>query len=167
MLTQALQAERLADAEVDSQSAIRRYYEITGRLFPDTLDWTDPQSYGPRMEMLTRIQLKIRALNEKLVSLPPEPALEPSPPVATNLSVYKFAAGLTVRVEQTFHDYDGQEIRAGEILHLRDTSYFPYEGGFTLTFAEKVIRLASIDDGNQLIIQNDGNAWFEPLPDTA
>ena len=78
-----------------------------------------------------------------------------------DLTVYKFQAGMTIRVVQSFVDYDGQEIQEGEILHLLETSYFPYESGHTLTFAEKTIRLAGIIDDEQLIIQNDGNAWFQ------
>ena len=80
------------------------------------------------------------------------------------LSVYQFTPGVTVRVVQNFVDFDGQEIQAGEVLHLLDRSYFPYDGGHTLVFSEKTIRLASIVDDNQLIIENVGNAFFQPVP---
>ena len=81
-----------------------------------------------------------------------------------DLTVYKFRAGMTIRVMQTFVDYDGQKIREGEVLHLLDTSYFPYDSGHTLKFAEKTIRLAGIDDHQQVIIENRGNAWFQLVP---
>jgi len=55
--------------------------------------------------------------------------------------VWDFVPGLVVRVAQPFTDYDGQEILAGEVLHFVDDSYFFYEGGHTLRFAEKTIRL--------------------------
>jgi hypothetical protein len=57
-----------------------------------------------------------------------------------------------------------QQIHAGEVLHLLERSYFPYDGGHTLRFAEKTIRLASLLDEHEAIIANAGNAWFQPLP---
>ena len=76
-------------------------------------------------------------------------------------AVGEFEPGLVVRVKRGFRDYDGQEICAGEVLHFLDRSYFPYEGGYTLRFAEKTIRLASIVDEHEPIIANAGGAWFE------
>ena len=58
---------------------------------------------------------------------------------------------------------DGQEICKGEVLHFLDSSYFFYEGGHTLRFQEKTIRLASIVPEEEPIIANAGNAWFQPL----
>ncbi len=86
------------------------------------------------------------------------------PPPAPELPVYKFTPGLTVQVCQAFTDYDGQEIHAGEVLHFLEGSYFPYEGGHTLRFAEKTIRVADIVDAHGPIIRNSGNAWFQPIP---
>lgn len=77
--------------------------------------------------------------------------------------MWQFVPGLTVRVVQNFVDYDGQQISAGEVLRFLESSYFPYEGGCTLRFAEKTIRLAYIVDEEQPIIENAGNAWFEPI----
>src|SRR4051794_30106586 len=81
----------------------------------------------------------------------------------SGVSVRDFYPGLTVRVVQAFRDYDGQEIAAGEILRFIESSYFFYEGGYTLRFAEKTIRLAEIVDEHGPIIANTGNAWFEPV----
>jgi Domain of unknown function (DUF3601) len=86
-----------------------------------------------------------------------------SPSAAPNLTVWDFHPGLVVRICQTFIDYNGQETRAGEVLHLLERSYFPYESGHTLTFADKTIRLAGIVDEHGAIIKNAGNAWFQPI----
>ncbi len=64
---------------------------------------------------------------------------------------------------QAFQDYDGQEVGAGEILHFIEGSYFSYDGGHTLKFAEKTIRLADVVEEHQPIIANKGNVWFRPL----
>ena len=106
--------------------------------------WTDREAYDLRMAAFERIQ-------QKLYKHEPD------------LTVWQFAPGLVVRVERTFVDYDGQEIRAGQILHFLEGSYFFYEGGHTLRFAEKTIRLASIVEEHGPIIANAGNAWFFPL----
>jgi hypothetical protein len=77
------------------------------------------------------------------------------------LTVYKFQPGMTIRILKPFKDYDGQEIQAGEVLHLLETSYFPYESGHTLTFAEKTIRLSGDVGEEWVIIANVHNAWYE------
>ena len=64
---------------------------------------------------------------------------------------------------QDFRDYDDQQIRAGEVLHFVDSSYFFYDGGYTLRFVEKTIRLATIADDETLILENRENAWFLPI----
>jgi hypothetical protein len=40
------------------------------------------------------------------------------------LSVWEFYPGLEIRVVQTFNDYDGREVWAGEVLHFARSSYF-------------------------------------------
>ena len=64
---------------------------------------------------------------------------------------------------QTFQDYDGQEVLAGEVLHFVGSTYFFYDGGHTLRFVEKTIRLADVVAEHQPIIANTHNAWFLPL----
>jgi hypothetical protein len=114
------------------------------------------------MQAFERIQQKLYALHD---------AMDAAPGVSRStlpkLSVWDFVPGLVVRVRQPFRDYDGQQIAAGEVLHLIDRSYFPYEGGHTLRFAEKTIRIADIVDEHAPIIENAGNAWFEPIDDPA
>ena len=73
-----------------------------------------------------------------------------------------FQKGLVVRVVQPFKDYDGEMVEAGEVLHFLDNNYFPYEGGVTLNFEEKTIRIA-FDTGHGDIIENRDNSWFEPV----
>ena len=98
---------------------------------------------------------------------PAVPHSQADPPLvaAADLSVRQFFPGLEVRVVQTFKDYDGQEVRAGEVLHFLESTYFFYEGGHTLRFAEKTVRLADVVEEHQPIIANTGNAWFQPLGD--
>lgn len=87
------------------------------------------------------------------------------PPSMPHLDIWDFFPGLAVRIAQDFKDFDGDNVLAGEILHLLEHAYFAYDGGHTLTFREKVIRLAEIAPENELVIENPGNAWFEPLPE--
>jgi hypothetical protein len=77
------------------------------------------------------------------------------------LTVYKFQPGMTIRILKSFEDYDGQKIEAGEVLHLLETNYLPYESGRTLTFAEKTIRLSGDVGEEWVIIANVDNAWYE------
>jgi hypothetical protein len=133
------------------------------------------------MEAFQRIQQKLYGLDgtgsprgegtttpEQPIAEARFPAVLPSefnqPPHATaGLAVWHFYPGLTVRVEQSFDDYDGQKVDVGEVLHFLESSYFFYEGGHTLRFAEKTIRLADVVEAHQPIIANIGNAWFQPL----
>jgi|GEM_PF-2227778 hypothetical protein len=82
-----------------------------------------------------------------------------------HLSLWDMFPGLTVRIGKTFNDYDGEEHKAGEILHFRHRDYFAKEGGFTLTFAEKEIRLCDLVPENAPMIENEGNIYFEPVAD--
>src|SRR5207245_8160760 len=127
--------------------------------------WTDRAAYDQRMEAFERIQQKIYALEVQATVPPvaeptapevPAPVVEASP---THLTVWDFSPGLVVRVRQSFRDYDGQEIHAGEVLHFLGSTYFPYDSGHTLTFAEKTIRLAGVVDEHEVIVANAGNAW--------
>jgi hypothetical protein len=176
-LHEAEQAERLGDAADAGQAATAYYREAQCLLLPVGVVWTDRESYDRRMEAFERIQQKLYGLQGKgsftSPAEPPTPEAQapmvsasgtgPLPSTAADLSVWQFSPGLVVRIGRTFTDYDGQEIRAGEVLHLLERSYFPYEGGHTLRFAEKTIRLAGIVDEHEPIIANAGNAWFQPL----
>jgi hypothetical protein len=79
-----------------------------------------------------------------------------------SLTVRWFFPGLVVRVAKAFSDFDGQAIVAGEIFHIVDETFFPYEDGVSL-IAEKTIRLSGNVDDNAVVIYNDSNAFFEPV----
>jgi hypothetical protein len=163
--------ECLGDAAAaDRQSASGYYREAQRLLLPAGTVWTDRESYDRRMEAFERIQQKLYGLHGGSAPDVPAPGPEPRPKprgappsTRTNLSVWDFFPGLTVRVIRTFRDYDGQEIRAGEVLHFAGSSYFFYDGGHTLRFAEKTIRLAGIVEEHGPIIANTGNGWFQPI----
>ena len=169
-LSAAEDFERLGDAAGGVQAAAAHYREAQRLLLPPGTVWTDREAYDQRMTAFERIQQKIYGLPNKPILPPPaEPAVPQSeapaesPRPAKPLTVWDFAPGLMVRVCQSFSDYDGQEIREGEVLHFLGSSYFPYDSGHTLQFAEKTIRLAGIVEEHEPIIANAANAWFEPL----
>jgi Domain of unknown function (DUF3601) len=179
-LNQAARVELLGDA-TGTPEAAAFYREAQRLLLPAGVRWTDREAYDRRQEAFERIQQKLYGLSTRenfitsavpadsqaaaagVPDLAPSEAVVRPKPAAPDLTVWDFKAGLVVRIGRTFTDYDGQEIRAGEVLHLLGTNYFPYESGFTLVFAEKTIRLADIIDENSIIIKNAGNAWFQPL----
>jgi Domain of unknown function (DUF3601) len=167
-LEEAARLERLGDAAVSlRQPAVAYYREAQRLLLPSGMVWTDRESYDRRMELFQQIQEKLYRLDsigeQRGPSDSPPPIREALPSAIAELSVWNFFPGLAVRVVQAFTDYDGQNILAGEVLHFVSDSYFFYEGGHTLRFAEKTIRLADIVDEHQPIIANAGNLWFQPL----
>lgn len=101
------------------------------------------------------------AAKASTVSIDAESAYSP----LRHVTVWDLFPGIVIRVMQDFEDFDRERIDAGELLHLVEKSYFAYDGGHTLTFAEKVIRLAEIDPATEPVIQNEGNAYFEPAPE--
>jgi len=143
-LEDAWEAERLGDAAQATQAAAAHYREAQRLLLPVGMVWTSRESYDSRMQALERVQQKIYG--------------------APHLTVWDFSPGLVVRVGRTFLDFDGQEIRAGAVLHFLEKSYFPYDGGHTLRFVEKTVHLAGISDEHERIIENAGNAWFQQIP---
>ena len=177
-LDEAVQAERSGDAADADQAAAAYYRQAQRLLLPAGVAWTCREEYDRRMEAFERVQQKIYRLPEK-ENLPrpteaaaPEAEVPPvsaadapqSPSAAAPLSVWSFSPGLAVRVSRDFRDYDGQQVRAGEVLHLLEHCYFPYEAGHTLRFAERTIRLAGIVDEHEPIVANANNAWFQPIP---
>ena len=171
-LRDAARLERLGDDATDpgQHRAAGYYREAQSILLPAGKAWTDREAYNLRMEAFERIQQKLYARGGAVpvsteAKIPAIASALPDVPTATagKVSIWDFSAGLAVRVLQDFRDYDGQEIHAGEVLHFIEDSYFFYEGGHTLRFAEKTIRLADIVEEHQRIIANAGNAWFQPV----
>ncbi|HEY0434674.1 MAG TPA: hypothetical protein VGC95_12440 [Chitinophagaceae bacterium] len=66
-----------------------------------------------------------------------------------------------IRIKREFRDYDGQKFEAGRELRYFDGSYFPYDAGHTLTFAGVVMRLSENVDEDLLVIENEGEEYFE------
>jgi hypothetical protein len=168
-LNDAELAERLGDDAGNGQPAAAHYREAQRLLLPAGAIWTDRAAYDQRMESFERIQQKIYALEVKAtVPLAAEPT-GPEVPARVvgaspaHITVWDFSPGLVVRVCQSFRDYDGQQIHAGEVLHFLGSSYFPYDSGHALTFVEKTIRLAGVVDEHEVIIANVANAWCQPL----
>jgi hypothetical protein len=71
--------------------------------------------------------------------------------------------GTRIRIKREFRDYDGQKFEAGQELDYFDRNYFPYEAGHTVYFAQAVIRLSENNDEDLLIIQNEGEEYFEAV----
>ena len=175
------QLEQLGDTAESRDAATAYYRKAQLLLMPPGVVWTGGEEYDRRMEAFERIQQKLYGLSGRefpRIVDPPPPSPETSSAHAPadaadmaahglsggafDLPVWDFSPGLVVRVEQTFVDHDGQEVREGDVLHFLDSSY-PYEGGHTLRFREKTIRLATIDPEEEAIIANAGNAWFRPI----
>ena len=175
-LSEAEQLEQLGDTSESRDAATAYYRKAQLLVMPPGTQWTAGEEYDRRMEAFERIQQKLYALSTREFLRNPPTRWPEAPPAeavdiaahttakfAADLSVSEFRPGLVVRIERTFVDFDGQEIREGEVLHFLDGSYFPYEGGHTLRFKEKTIRLATIVPEQEPIIANAGNAWFRPI----
>src|SRR5262245_56539640 len=67
--------------------------------------------------------------------------LQMPPPAPARRERWEFTPGMSVRVKQTFTDFDGQVVPAGTRLTFRSGSYFPYDGGHTWQFDGWTIRL--------------------------
>lgn len=100
-----------------------------------------------------------------LPKAPPEPAAKPLAPRPTTLTVTSMQPGARYRVVQDFKDFDGTPFRAGTVLTFEGYSYFPYDGGYTISFREGGLRLAEIDAANRPVLENHGNAFFTPADD--
>ena len=176
-LQQAARLEQLGDeAAAQGMPAATYYLESQRLLLPAGIVWTDHEAYATHREAFDRLQEKLYSLDGSgRPRIAPAPAREapiveapiveaPVPPItAAELSVWNLQPGMHLQVMQTFQDYDGQEIQAGEILHFQSSTYFFYDGGHTLHFAEKTIRLADVVEEHHAIIANAHNAWFAPM----
>jgi len=76
------------------------------------------------------------------------------------MHVSKFEPGDRITIEQSFTDYDGLQWDRGTVLLYGAQSYFPYEGGYTLTFDKGVMRIAENVDAHGVIIRNEAQAFF-------
>ncbi|NJN43131.1 MAG: DUF3601 domain-containing protein [Flammeovirgaceae bacterium] len=62
--------------------------------------------------------------------------------------------GQKIKVIKGFKDFDRKEIKAGSIWTFRSYSYFIYDGGYTVSFNEGVMRLAEIDHETDNVLSN-------------
>lgn len=92
----------------------------------------------------------------------PAPAAVPPPP-RESVTIDTMVAGARYRVVQDFRDFDGTPFRAGTVLTFLDYSYFAYDGGYTIRFAEAGMRLAEIAPDNEPVLANAGNSYFAPV----
>ena len=94
-------------------------------------------------------------------------AERPLPRLATEmppLGLQNLFSRQTVRIGQSFVDCRGKTIEAGEILQFELLDYLPGDGSYTLQFAGKQIRLSERNPDDARVIANEGNRYFEPVP---
>jgi hypothetical protein len=71
--------------------------------------------------------------------------------------------GDRLRVVRGFTDFDGVAWAEGRTLEFVDYSYVPYDGGYTFTFREGVLRLAHLDAANDRVLRRP-EEYFARVP---
>lgn len=69
--------------------------------------------------------------------------------------------GDKIKTIKDFKDFDGQEIPFGSIWTFREYNYFVYDGGYTFTFEEGVMRMAEISTGEDSYVIDHATEYFE------
>jgi hypothetical protein len=91
-----------------------------------------------------------------------DPYMEEPPPKLPHLPVRHFFPGLVVRVAQDFQDIHGRAVCEQDLLKL---FAFEQDGeDYTLSFLERTVPLKTAVEGHAEILENSGNAWFQPVP---
>lgn len=90
------------------------------------------------------------------------PYMEAEPPKLPHLPVRHFFEGLVVRVAQDFHDADGRAVCSWDLLKM--WSHEAAGDGYTVVFLERTVTLRASVAGHVDILENTGNAWFQPVP---
>jgi hypothetical protein len=91
-----------------------------------------------------------------------EDYLDEAPPTLPHLPVRHFFAGLVVRVAQDFADGHGRAVCATDLLRLLACNS---DGdNYTLACLDRNVFLTPEGAGHDRIIENAGNAWFQPVP---
>ncbi len=62
--------------------------------------------------------------------------------------------GQRLRVIQSFRDFDGDLVSEGSEWTFESCKYFPYDGGYTITFKEGVMRMAEISPEDYQVFLN-------------
>jgi len=90
------------------------------------------------------------------------PYMEEEPPKLPHLPVRHFFPGLVVRVGRDFADAHGRAVCSGDLLKVLACERI--DAGYAVTFLEQNVRLSESAAGHDAIIENAGNAWFQPAP---
>ncbi len=91
-----------------------------------------------------------------------DPYMEEPPPKLPHLPVRHFFPGLVVRIAKDFHDSHGRAVCEQDLLKV-----FACEkdgGDYTVSFLERTVPLKTAVEGHAEILENAGNAWFQPVP---
>jgi len=91
-----------------------------------------------------------------------DPFMEEPPPKLPHLPVRHFFPGLVVRVAKDFRDSHGRAVCAQDLLKV-----FAFEkdgDDYTVSFLERTVPLKTAVEGHAEILENAGNAWFQPAP---
>jgi len=107
------------------------------------------------------------------VPLPPPPAevpeeddddpyMEEAPPQLPHLPARYFFPGLVVRVGRDFSDIHGRAVCEQDLLKLFAIEKDGEE--WTLSFLERTVPLSAAVERHAAILENAGNAWFQPVP---
>jgi len=75
-------------------------------------------------------------------------------PQEARLHFHDMRPGERFRVIRRFTDFDGNVVEEGLVLTFLSYSFFHYDGGYTATFEERVIRLAEIHSENREILES-------------
>ena len=91
-----------------------------------------------------------------------DPYMEEAPPKLPHLPVRHFFPGLVVRVAQDFCDSYGRAVCAQGLLSV--LTFEAVDGGYTVSFLERTVPLRAAVKNHSEILENAGNAWFQPVP---
>lgn len=89
------------------------------------------------------------------------PYMEEEPPKLPHLGVRHFFPGLVVRVGRDFADAYGRAVCSTGLLTVLAATRA--EDGYTVSFLDRTVQLKE-SAGQDVIIENAGNAWFQPVP---
>ncbi len=92
------------------------------------------------------------------------PHMEEEPPKLPHLRVRHFFPGLLVRVGRDFADALGRTVCSGDLLHVLAVENA--DDHCTVGCPTRKVRLSLGTAGHDAIIENAGNAWFQPVPTT-
>lgn len=110
-------------------------------------------------------RLRIEASMARVRAIPNPAPPPPAPPrfvPAPGLRINTMVAGVRYRVVQAFQTFDGETIAEGTVLTFDSYTYFPFDGGYSIRFAERGFALAEVNAANAHVLANEGNAYFVP-----